>query len=233
MQRSAANGYSGYHQGHRPRPLILAVRRPVNGRFGSDGPLSKERLHRMKVSPAETENVLRLLAATPRRIASLSRGVEISKLHFRPHQDSWSANDILAHLRACADVWGKSIVEMITQDHPKLRYISPRSWIRKTDYLELEFRGSLKAFTDQRGELLRVLKSLAIKDWSRSATFTATMKGREQTVFSYACRIAEHENKHCDQIEAVLKISSAQNLGVQQSERVDVDRDRKVTSRAR
>jgi hypothetical protein len=168
----------------------------------------------MKVSPAEIESVLKLLAATPRRIASLSRDVEISKLYFRAHPDSWSAHDILAHLRACADVWGKSIVEMITRDHPKLRYISPRSWIRKTDYLELEFRGSLKAFTDQRRELLRALQGLAIKDWSRSATFTATTKGREQTVFSYACRIAEHENKHCDQIEAVLKLASAPNSSV-------------------
>ena len=158
----------------------------------------------MKVTPAEIENVLRLLAATPRRIASLSREVETSKLHFRPHPDSWSANDILAHLRACADVWGKSMVEMITRDHPKLRYISPRGWIRKTDYLELEFRESLKAFTDQRRELLRVLKGLAIKDWSRSATFTGTTKGTDQTVYSHACRIAEHENKHCGQIEAVL-----------------------------
>jgi len=44
----------------------------------------------MKVSPAETESVLRLLAATPRRIASLSQGIEISNLHFRRRQDSWS-----------------------------------------------------------------------------------------------------------------------------------------------
>src|SRR5678815_3059447 len=101
----------------------------------------------MKVSPAEAENVLRLLAATPRRIASLTRRVEIANLYFRPHQDSWSANDVLAHLRACADVWGKSIIAMISQDHPTLRYISPRSWIRKTDYPSLEFRMSLKAFT--------------------------------------------------------------------------------------
>src|SRR5262245_52095805 len=159
----------------------------------------------MKVSPAETESVLRLLAATPRRIASLSRDVEISKMHFKPHPDSWSANDILAHLRACADVWGKSIVEMILRDHPKLRYISPRSWIRKTDYLELEFRGSLKAFTDQRRELLRVLKGLSMAGWSRGATFTGTTRGREATVFSYAQRVAEHEAKHCGQIEAVLR----------------------------
>ena len=171
----------------------------------------------MKVSPAETENILRLLAATPRRIASLTRSVEIGNLHFRPQQDSWSANDILAHLRACADVWGKSIMAMISQDHPALRYISPRSWIRKTDYPSLEFRVSLKAFTDQRRELLRALKGLAIKDWSRPATFTATTRGREQTVFSYAFRIAEHENKHCDQIEAVLKLASATKSGVQRN----------------
>ena len=63
--------------------------------------MSKAGFHRMKVSPAETESVLRLLAATPRRIASLSQGIEISNLHFRRRQDSWSANDILAHLRAC------------------------------------------------------------------------------------------------------------------------------------
>ena len=168
----------------------------------------------MKVTQVEIENVLGLLAATPRRIASLSPEVEISQLHFRPHPSSWSANDILAHLRACADVWGKGIVEMISTDHPKLRYISPRSWIRKTDYLELDFRGSLKAFTDQRRELLKTLKGLAIKDWSRSATMTAQTKEREETVYNYACRIAEHENKHCDQIEAVLKLASAPNSGL-------------------
>jgi DinB family protein len=187
----------------------------------------------MKVSPAETQNVLRLLAATPRRIASLSRRVEIDELHFRPHPDAWSANDVLAHLRACADVWGKSIIAMITQDHPTLRYVSPRSWIRKTDYPGAEFRASLQAFTHQRRELLRALKGLATKDWSRSATFTATTRGREQTVLSYACRIAEHESKHCDQIEAVLKLASAKNSSAQQRAGSGVRRDPKATSRVR
>src|SRR5262245_19203047 len=100
----------------------------------------------MNASPAETENVLRLLAATPRSITSLSLGVKIVELDLRPHPDSWTANDSLASLRACADTWAKSIVEMISWDHPKLRYVSSRSWIRKTNYLELEFRGSVKAF---------------------------------------------------------------------------------------
>ena len=181
----------------------------------------------MKVFSTETEKVLKLLAATPRRIASLSQGIDIGKLQFKPDQDSWSANEILAHLRACADVWGKSIIAIITLDHPTLRHISPRGWIRRTDYLQLEFKSSLATFAQQRHELLSVLKGLATRDWSRAAT----TKGREETVLSYASRMAEHENKHCGQIEEVLKLASAPNSGVQPTARVGVRRN--PTSRAR
>jgi hypothetical protein len=159
----------------------------------------------MKVAPAEIEKVLKLLAETPRRIVSASKGLENHRLHSRPDEKTWSANDVLAHLRSCADVWGKSMMAMIAQDHPTLRYISPRTWIRKTDYLELDFHPSLAAFAKQRKELLKSLKTMEIKAWSRGATFTATIKGREQTVFSYAQRMAQHENGHCEQIERLLK----------------------------
>jgi hypothetical protein len=159
----------------------------------------------MKVSPTEVEKTLKLLTETPRRLESLSRGLGNARLHFRSAEEPWSANDILAHLRACADVWGQSIMAMIAQEHPTLRYISPRTWIRKKDYPEQEFRVSLEAFTKQREALLGILKTLRTEDWSRDATFTATTKGREQTVLSYAERMAEHENEHCTQIETLLK----------------------------
>ena len=159
----------------------------------------------MKVADAEIEQVLKLLRQTPRRMAAASNGLVNARLHFKPDENSWSANDILAHLRACADVWGKGITAMITQDHPALHYVSPRIWIRKTNYLELEFETSLQTFAQQRQELLKALKALARKDWLRGATFTATTRGREQTIFSYARRMAEHENEHCQQIEAPLK----------------------------
>jgi hypothetical protein len=77
--------------------------------------------------------------------------------------------------------------------------------MRKTDYLEQEFHSSFQTFARQRTDLLGSLNSLASEDWSRAATFTGTVKGRNQTVFSYARRIAEHELQHLDQIESVLK----------------------------
>ena len=159
----------------------------------------------MPITSAEIETVLKLLAATPRRIASASKGLDNSRLRIKPDKDSWSANDILAHLRACADVWGKSIYAMLADDHPTLRYVSPRTWVRKTDYLELDFAPSFQAFTKQRKELIKTLKGLAYTEWSQGATFTATTRGREQTVFSNAWGMAQHENQHCAQIERVLK----------------------------
>jgi hypothetical protein len=159
----------------------------------------------MTVTPAEVEQSLKLLSATPRRITTLSRGLKEAQLYTKADEAAWSFSDILAHLRACADVWGKSIRAMLEHDHPTLRYVSPRTWMRKTNYPEQDFHQSLRAYTQQRADLLKTLKALKLADWSRGATFTATTKGREQTVLSYARRIAEHEREHCEQLAAMLK----------------------------
>ena len=167
--------------------------------------LSSKGFVKMEVDPSEIEKVLKILTATPHRIKSSTKGLNKIRLHFNSDEEPWSVNDILAHLRASADVWGKSIAAMIVQDHPTLRYMSPRTWIRKKDYPQQEFQISVAAFTKQRGELLKLLKSLSTKDWSRGATFTATAKGREQTVLSYAQRMARHEDEHCIQIQELLQ----------------------------
>jgi hypothetical protein len=163
----------------------------------------------MDITSADIERILAQLAETPQRLAVLTSGLDYARLHTAPDHDTWSAQAILAHLRSCADVWGKSILAMITEDKPTLRYVSPRTWIRKTDYLEQEFHSSLQAFTGQRTALLASLNALAGADWARAAIFTGTVKGRDQTVFSYARRIVEHERQHLDQIESVLNAIAA------------------------
>lgn len=159
----------------------------------------------MNLTSTEILEVLQQLAETLHRLASASQGVSTSKLHARHDEEAWSVNDILAHLRSCADVWGKSIGAMIAQNHPTLRYVSPRTWMKKTNYPDLEFHQSFAVFARQRDELLQLLQELKSEDWSRGATLTGTTKGREQTVLSYAHRLARHENEHCEQIEVLLK----------------------------
>jgi DinB superfamily len=150
------------------------------------------------------EQVLTLLAATPPRIDALTADLTPAQLQTAPNHDEWSANDVLAHLRACADVWGNCIATMIAEDRPTLRAVNPRTWIKKTDYRELEFRPSLRAFARQRADLLAVLEPLPPDGWSRAATVTGAGAVLERTVLTYAQGLARHERPHVKQIERIV-----------------------------
>ena len=145
-----------------------------------------------------------MLKTTPSRIASASRGLTDQELNWKPGADSWSANQVLAHLRACADVWGGSIMKILKQDNPTFRYVSPRTWIRKTNYLDLDFKPSFLALRNQREDLRKILQALPQEDWLRRANVKAATKLRDETVLSYAQRLAGHEAGHCEQIDRVL-----------------------------
>ena len=122
----------------------------------------------------------------------------------RPSGIRRSAQEIVAHLRACAEVWGRSINRMLAEDHPTIRYVSPRGWIRKTNYLQVSFCDTLQAFSQERVVLVRTLSKLTANDWVRGATFTGTTLGRNATILSYATRIAEHEVRHLDQLRRTV-----------------------------
>jgi hypothetical protein len=156
------------------------------------------------MTAAGIDHLVGALAATPGQIEAMTRDLDDARLQRQPSVGAWSSHEILAHLRACADVWGKSILIMIERDQPTLPYVSPRTWIRKTSYGEQPFHHSLAAFTTQRDDLVRALRSLAAADWSRGATFTRTTRGREQTILSYVRRIVEHEQEHLTQIATTL-----------------------------
>jgi hypothetical protein len=148
--------------------------------------------------------VLTALADMPKQIARIARGRDEQALHRKPAADAWSAREILAHLRACADVWGGSIDRMVAEAHPTIRYVSPRGWIKKTGYLRDSFRDSLRAFSRRRATLIDTLRGLDADGWSRGATFAGTTPGRQATVLDYAARIADHEVRHLDQLRRTV-----------------------------
>ena len=146
------------------------------------------------------DQILTLLAEAPPRIAALIEGLSPVQLWTAPNPDEWSANDVLAHLRSCADMWGGSIMSIIAEDAPAIRAINPRTWIKQTDYPKLEFEPSFRAFTEQRAELLAVLEQLPREAWSRSATVKGAGKVLQRTVLTYAESLAIHERAHIKQI---------------------------------
>ncbi len=150
------------------------------------------------------QQVLALLDETPRRIAALTAGLAPAQSRTAPYHDGWSTNDVLAHLRACADVWGNCMAAVIAEDAPTLRAVNPRTWILKTDYLDLEFRPSLRTLAKQRDERLAVLKPLPREGWSRTATVTGAGKVLERTVLFYGQWMAGHERPHVKEIERIV-----------------------------
>jgi hypothetical protein len=151
-----------------------------------------------------SEQVLTMLAAAPPRIVALTAGLVPAQLQAAPNPGEWSANDVLAHLRACADMWGGCIAAMLAHDMPTLRAVSPRTWINKTDYREQAFPPSLQAFTRQRTDLLAVLEPLTPAGWARPAIVRGAGKVLERTVLFYAQWLAEHERPHLKQIERIV-----------------------------
>lgn len=155
---------------------------------------------------AEISRTVALLGQAPLRLAEITRGVPSQRLHLRSDEEPWSVGDILAHLRACSDLWGNSINAMLTQDNPTLRAVSPRSWMRKPHYRDRAFDAALAAFSEERQRLVTVLAALTEADWLRRGTFIGTsLRQREQTVLRYAGRIVSHEQPHLAQIEDLLR----------------------------
>jgi hypothetical protein len=155
----------------------------------------------MKSTPSEINKYLVVLSQTPQRIVQAVEDMNDVHLQQRTDAKSWSANDILAHLRSCADLWTYSIYAMLAENQPEFSDINERKWAKVTRYGELPFEESFQAFSLQRKNLLRVLHALAVESWERPAVIF----GRKHTVFTQARRMAKHENEHVQKLESLLR----------------------------
>ncbi len=155
----------------------------------------------MKASSAEIETYITIIAATPTRIAQAVKDVDEERLQLKADNKTWSVNEILAHLRSCADLWTHSIYAMLAASEPVLSDVDERKWAKATRYAELPFYESFQAYSLQRENLVRVLKALPFESWERSAIIFE----RKHTVFTQTRRLAKHEQEHLEQIEMLLR----------------------------
>jgi hypothetical protein len=100
-------------------------------------------------------------------------------------------------------MWGRYIAIIVVEDRPTIRAMNPTTWIKSTNYPELEFALSWRAFAKQRAELLALLRPLPNAAWSRGATVTGAGRPRERTVLDYARWLANHERSHVKHIARI------------------------------
>ena len=151
------------------------------------------------------EQSLVLLRENASRLVSVTRDQPARSLTRPPQPDEWSPHDVLAHIRACCDVWGGNIEKILAEEHAAFKGVNPRTWIRRTDYPEWPFQKAIRAFSAQRRALLRTLSALAPEDWERTAAVISYGQlSFERSVRSYASQLARHERSHVRQIEGAL-----------------------------
>lgn len=80
----------------------------------------------MKAMPAEIEKYLCVIPETPGRIIQATKDLDETHLQFRGDNKSWSVDDILAHLRSCADLWTHSVYAMLAENEPTFSDINER-----------------------------------------------------------------------------------------------------------
>ena len=152
------------------------------------------------------DEIMAILPETPRRIRAVADALTPAQLAAAPEADAWSIGEILAHLRASQDVLGRSILRILAEEKPAWRRLSPRTYMRKTDYPNWEFSLALEAFTTQRAELLDVVASLAPAAWDRTAIVTEKPgETRERSARFYGDWLAGHEVVHCQQIDSTAE----------------------------
>jgi uncharacterized damage-inducible protein DinB len=155
----------------------------------------------------KNDETLKQLRKTPTHFKRAADGLSDAQLRRPPAKGEWSIVELLAHLRGCADVQGGWITRILGEDTPSIRYHSPRTGMRKTDYVNPDFHETLRGFTQQRNALVKTLSALSEREWSRHAAFTGTTPGWTRTVFEAAHGIAVHEHAHFAQITSTAEVA--------------------------
>ena len=89
---------------------------------------------------------------------------------------------------------------ILAEDRPTIRAVNPRTWILGTNYPDLDFRPSFRAFSAQRVDTLATLEGSSPEAWLRSAVVTGAGAVLVRNVYWYAHWLATHERSHVNQI---------------------------------
>jgi len=154
------------------------------------------------------ERLVDELEQMPQRIARALAGRSAAALRQRPtaDPDSWSAAEILAHLRATDDILGYRVYAILVRDNPPMPAYDEQRWVEVARYGEVAVEDSLTMYTLRRAELIRTLRHIAPADWERTGTHETY---GPQTLRAAVRKLAEHEAEHCAQLEALWPATKA------------------------
>jgi uncharacterized damage-inducible protein DinB len=149
----------------------------------------------------EGKETMEILAATPRKLARLVKGVSRKKLSQRPGSNKWSVTEILAHLADSEIVYGYRIRLILAASGTPIQATDQDEWARSSDYAKHDPVLSLEALRVTRERTVRLLKGLPGESWDLYGMHSE--RGKE-TVTRVVEMLAGHDINHMMQIKERL-----------------------------
>ena len=169
--------------------------------------------------PLETR--LERLRHTPDEIAVAIETCTDVTLGRRPAPTSWSATEIICHLRDVEELFLTRFQTFLAMDEPKIlsfgarpedlaewgiggdvgNPLDPDRWAEDRQYARCDGRQALAAFRRRRAEVLAFLRALSDRQWRRGGIHPT--RGR-MTMSDYASALAGHDDNHFDQLKRAL-----------------------------
>jgi hypothetical protein len=150
----------------------------------------------------EGKKPMEVLAASPRQLARLIKGVSKKKMAKRPAPDKWSVTEILAHLADTELVQGFRLRMILGASGTPIQGFDQDEWARYSDYAKHDPALSLEAYRVTRERTVRLLESLPREAWERYGMHSE--RGKE-TVARVTEMMAGHDLNHLKAIREILK----------------------------
>jgi hypothetical protein len=153
------------------------------------------------LSYTDSEEPLKVQAATPRKLERLVKGVSTAKLRKRPAPDKWSVAEILAHLADGEIVIGWRMRSILGAPGTQIQAYDQNAWIEALHYEKRDPRKDLLQQRILREANLALLKTLTPEQWKQFGTHSE--RGQE-SIERIVRMVAGHDLNHLQQIERIL-----------------------------
>jgi len=166
---------------------------------------------------------LERMARTPDELVALLTGHDDATLSRRPGPTSWSAKEVLCHLRDIEEVFMLRFHTMLGSDDPHFLILGemppdmerwgiggrfatgmpldPDRWAEDRQYARQDAAKALESLRRRRRELLIFLAALTPAEWQRSSVHVN--RGR-MTCTDWTALIAAHDDDHLAQLRRAL-----------------------------
>jgi len=153
---------------------------------------------------ANIKEILQLLSETPALLTKLSKGLTEKQLHEPLGKGERSFIETLAHILNCEAITTESIYLALMLKEPTIPNIhAERDLGKLLGYDQMPVKELFAYFKFRRTVLMKVLKSLNEKQWSR--VMREEGKQRKESVYWRARGQALHELEHMQDLETKLK----------------------------